>query len=492
LPFLVLLVLTLVCLQGVWPEPFWRFGQTAGLPAGQLESTDWLSVGTSALLTWLGITALAAAAASWSQLLARRLRQQSGQRESLLVCCGKQRRQLVIALILYFIAALYLLGWGWTARSLLAYSDRSLPGAELLILAPFLVGLLVLWTFAYDVERAVQETSARAADSPFPGRAAYVVLQARHNLLLALPPLILLLLQQVILSLVPKDLRSSDWLVPLLAFGLLAGVFVGIPWVLRWYLGLRPLEDGPLRQRLLATARRLRFRCNDILLWNTRHTIANAMVTGPLPVLRYVVLTDRLVRDMTPDEIEAVFGHEVGHIKHHHMLFYLGFLLASLVVLACSFKALEQPATALLDSFLPGWQAWRETFEVLTALPIIGLIGGYVFIVFGYLSRRCERQADIFGCRTVSVPVFIDALEKVALLNGISRDRPGWLSSWQHSTIARRVEFLRQLSADPSLGHRFQRRVGLLKWGMACCLGGVLVALWVVLQENFWTLLKDL
>ena len=55
-------------------------------------------------------------------------------------------------------------------------------------------------------------------------------------------------------------------------------------------------------------------------------------LTGPLPFLRYVVLTDRLVQEMTPEEVEAVFGHEVGHIKHHHLLFYFGFLIASLVV----------------------------------------------------------------------------------------------------------------------------------------------------------------
>src|SRR5439155_13691310 len=92
----------------------------------------------------------------------------------------------------------------------------------------------------------------------------------------------------------------------------------------------------------------------------------------------------------------------------------------------------------------------------------------YLFVVFGYLSRRCERQADVYGCRTVScrrldcvghddgpelaagagalcptgVRTFIYALEKVAQINGISRDRPGFLQSWQHGSIARRVAFL--------------------------------------------------
>jgi len=84
--------------------------------------------------------------------------------------------------------------------------------------------------------------------------------------------------------------------------------------------------------------------------------------------------------------------------------------------------------------------------------------------------------------------VFVDALEKVARLNGISRDRPGWLMSWQHSTIARRVEFLKQMHADPMLEPRFQRRVGLVKWGLVLSLAALLVAMgpdkvWAVLMQ---------
>ena len=88
--------------------------------------------------------------------------------------------------------------------------------------------------------------------------------------------------------------------------------------------------------------------------------------------------------------------------------------------------------------------------EDLATLPLVGILGTYIFVVFGFLSRRCERQADIFGCRTMScsqpdctshtgpdelaprgrglcatgIGTFIDALEKVAQLNGISRHRP--------------------------------------------------------------------
>src|SRR5262249_36779304 len=115
------------------------------------------------------------------------------------------------------------------------------------------------------------------------------------------------------------------------------------------------------------------------------------------------------------------------------------------------------------------------------------------------LSRRCERQADIYGCRAVScgrpdctdhdsaplpasggalcptgIRTFVHALEKVAALNGISPSKPGWLQSWQHSTIDRRVRFLQEMLVDSALEPRFQRRVGIVKWALMIALIAVL------------------
>src|SRR5262249_17899568 len=131
-----------------------------------------------------------------------------------------------------------------------------------------------------------------------------------------------------------------------------------------------------------------------------------------------------------------------------------------------------------------GWEPWL-------VVPEIMLVGAYIFVAFGFLSRRCERQADLFGCRAVScsdphclghtektqlatsskalcpmgIRTFIRALDRVAAVNGISRGKPGWLQSWLHSTIARRVDFLENVIVDLGLARRFQRRVGLVKWG---------------------------
>jgi Zn-dependent protease with chaperone function len=487
MPFLFLVLVAVASLPGKWPQP----------PA-------WLGAAGCALVTWAGATLLAGAAGLLSGRLQRRLARAPRQRPTLLQRYAAFRRFHLLTLLSLYVVALYPLGWADTARHVALFGMREFPGVELLILAPFLASLLLSWALFYGVEKALHE----AADTgrPFPGRWAYVAIQARHNLILVCPLLLLLIVQQALFRMLSPE--ESDWLFPILAVGLMVGFFLVLPWVLRLFLGLRPLPPGPLRDRLLAAARRLHVRCNDILLWDTRNHIANAMVTGVLPALRYIVVTDRLIQELTPEEVEAVFGHEVGHVKHRHLLYYLVFLLASMVVVVGLWEALASFFTLggvpeTLDAWLPGLTGFLETEGFEEMLPLLVVFGAFLFFVFGFLSRRCERQADIYGCRAVScqlptcsghddgaelaargqglcptgIRVFIDALEKVCHLNGISRDRPGWLSSWLHSTTARRVEFLQEMGVDPALEPRFQRRVGLVKWGLIVGLGAVFAAL---------------
>jgi len=97
-----------------------------------------------------------------------------------------------------------------------------------------------------------------------------------------------------------------------------------------------------------------------------------------------------------------LFGHEAGHVKHRHMAYYLAFLTASLVMVSRSGALLQLWAKA----------RWPEAVAALTAggletwlaLPMTVGLAAYIFGVFGYISRRCERQADIFGCRAASCP----------------------------------------------------------------------------------------
>ena len=176
----------------------------------------------------------------------------------------------------------------------------------------------------------------------------------------------------------------------------LSPLFVRLAWP------THPLPPGPLRDRLEHLAKRYGFRCTDILVWDTGHVLVNAGVTGALPWFRYVLLTDALIENLNPLEVAAVFGHEIGHIAHRH-LFYLGFFsVGSLGVMALLLKVIDaylMPIPPLLLPIARGDSALVSILQSTLGLLSLAL---YFLLVFGHVSRRFERQADVFGCRTVS------------------------------------------------------------------------------------------
>jgi Zn-dependent protease with chaperone function len=508
MPILLLLVLTLACLWQNWLRPLTWLGLSA-------------SATQSALLSWSAVAVVVAAAALISRRTCRRLRRYAGSADAIHRRYRSWRSYHFIAQLAVYGLVLFVLGWGWTvsqlgdplaaeqpqlvagssaARAAEGQPDATtppvmLPGSELLLLAPFLVSLVLSWTCFYDAERAFHDFAwSDGRPSSFWSRWGYVSFHARQNLALLVLPLALLIAAHGITWLLADS--GTDWSLAAVTALLLAS-FIGLPWVLRFVLRLEPFPEGPLRERLTAAVRRLNFRCSGLMVWNTHGAVANALVAGLVPWVRYVVFTDRLISDLTPDELEAVLGHEVGHVKHRHMLYYLGFLVISLLV--------GMVLWAPLDSYAKDhWRLDLAANQDLALVPLLGLVAGYIFVVFGFLSRRCERQADLFGCRAVScarrdcggheggavlapdgrglcpsgIRTFIAALEKVAHINGIHRTRPGWLQSWQHSTIARRVEFLGHVLDDPAVEQRFQRKVWLVKWAMLAALAAVLLLVW--------------
>jgi Zn-dependent protease with chaperone function len=507
MPFLLMVFLVLVCAPDAqaWPSPW--FGYADSLPS-------WLTSPLAcAGLTWLAVVLTGGQAFLVARRLRRPLESDPAQRERLLDRYERGRFYHQVSVFGVYILALVALGWGWSVAKLW----EPLPAPELLILAPFVVAQMLGWCAYYDAERAshhaahrllAAETNAgawlelerprRALPPVFGSRVAYVLFQLRQKLALVFLPVLLLLFQKELARWFPEAAQDWQGVINIAGIAAVLLVFTAMPWIVRLVLGLKPLPPGPTRQRLEAVSRRLRFRCSNILVWNTRNGMANAMVIGIVPWIRYVVFTDRLLEDFTAEEVEAVFGHEIGHIRHRHMLYYFAFLTASVIVLGW-----------LVTDVMKKWdQLVGEGNKYLAAVPLVSVLLSYVFVVFGYLSRRCERQADVFGCRTVSCPdphcrgheggletalrgrgicatginTFIRALEKVAVVNGISRDRPGFLQSWQHSTIARRVEFLQSMLTDPGVERRFQRRVALFKWALLVLLGGAMALIFV--QES--------
>ena len=107
---------------------------------------------------------------------------------------------------------------------------------------------------------------------------------------------------------------------------------------------------------------------------------------------RMIFLTDKIIADFPEGELLAVFFHEAGHVKKHHLQLYLVlfFTLAGLMHLASE------------HLFLAGLS---EPMIILLQLAVLW------FVLLGFVSRRFEREADLYGAEHAAVlepdPAFV-------------------------------------------------------------------------------------
>ncbi len=201
-------------------------------------------------------------------------------------------------------------------------------------------------------------------------------------------------------------------------YALLTALFACvIPFALGWVWKGKPLEDSTLRQRLHQLADKAGVAYRDIILLRTQSSkLANAWVAGILPQWRSVFLTDYLLEHLTLEEIETIFAHELGHIKHRHLLkqvawIVLGFGGQSLLI---------HLSLLLFDSLptLPPWLYW---------LLFVGVNLGAILLVvqLGLMRfwRGMEFEADAYAVALTQQPaVFLQALRKLIELNDAPED----------------------------------------------------------------------
>ena len=401
--------------------------------------------------TVAGVAALAAAnlAASWvGARLATRLAERGGPGASM----GPVRvfRTLHAGVIGFLLVAVYGLDWPRFAAESTSGLRWLLVADELLLLSPALVMLVTVAAFRYRYE----SSRRRMALSLW----KYLDLRLRVEVAIVVAPILVLMAISDAVDMLFAGSAHYEAVSAGVGVAFVLALITCAPLMLRALWRMSPLPPGSLRERLEAYGRAQRFRCTDILVWHTRGYIPNAGVIGFLPQVRYVLISDVLLQSLSEDEIEAVFAHEVGHAKRRHMAFYLVFALAFACFYANAMDALSmlglvEPVDDLLGGELTTMQA-----GAMLALAVV-----YWWVVFGWLSRRHEEQADIFALRTARRPeAFITALQRLGALSG----RPGGAGGWRHFGIARRTTFLSRALTDPGLCERVDRKLRRIRFAI--------------------------
>lgn len=175
----------------------------------------------------------------------------------------------------------------------------------------------------------------------------------------------------------------------------------------------------------------------------------NAFATGPSKKRSLVAVSTGLLQSMERREIEAVLGHEVGHIANGDMVTMTllqgvinAFVLFFARIIAFGVRMVVHEKIA-----------WIAGFVVTIALDIIlGILGS---LVTSWFSRRREFVADAAGARLAGRESMIAALRRLAtttdridtsnaaLATFKISDKKAWLSAFStHPPLAERIAAL--------------------------------------------------
>lgn len=228
--------------------------------------------------------------------------------------------------------------------------------------------------------------------------------------------------------------RSSDlwWLWAFLLFtGFQLVIVVVYPMLIApLFNKFAPLEQGPLRDKIVALAERLNFRTRGIFVMDgsKRSGHANAFFSG-LGRVKRIVLFDTLIGRLDENQVAGVLAHEIGHQKLGHILKRLAVSLPSGLI---GFYILSR-----LLNFPPLFEAFGfNTISAAAALVLILYFSGpFTFFLkplSSWWSRRHEYQADRFvRTKTEYGDAFVEALKKLSRDN-LSNPVPHPLYSFYH------------------------------------------------------------
>ena len=183
----------------------------------------------------------------------------------------------------------------------------------------------------------------------------------------------------------------------------------------------------------------------------------NAFATGRGPNKAVVCATSSILQTLTPDELEAVIGHEIGHVVHRDVL-----MSSVAATLAGAISYIGQ--IALFSMWFGGGNRNRNGGSPLLLLAIILVPLGATFVQLG-ISRNDEYSADEYGAKLTRNPgALASALEKISVkaqtkpiaTNPSQAPSTATASLWIVNPF-RGNSLVEMFSTHPSMSHRIER-----------------------------------
>jgi len=362
-------------------------------------------------------------------------------------------RQSIMAIAL-FAVMVHLLGLPSTMEGWLLF--QKLPTLlAIVFLMLFLLLLSIIWSNAYPSYRRLYGTEI--------SRGSYIISNWRMSVPILIPWVMISLLADIIYALpfeAPKRFLSTTEGEVIYFVSFLVFVAVFAPLVIQRLWGCYPVETGYYRERIQALCRRADIGYRNIVYWPIfGGRMLTAGVMGIIRKFRYILVTESLLRSLTPEEVDAVIAHEIGHVKKHHLLYYIFFLACFMLIVFAIYDVTiylilfaEPLFQAILDLGInQDTLLWSLHSAVFIAVFLV-----YFRFIFGYFMRNFERQADVYVYSLFDTArPMISTFQKIALTSGQSPDKP----NWHHFSIRERIEYLLKCEASRRWVDRHNRKV---------------------------------
>lgn len=168
----------------------------------------------------------------------------------------------------------------------------------------------------------------------------------------------------------------------------------------------------------------------------------NAYVVG-FGATNRIVLWDTTIREMEPDQILFVMGHEMGHyILHHIWWFLIYFSALSFLVFYLTYRS----ANYLLHRYKKRF-GFNHLYDIASFPLLLFLLAFFLFLstpLSNVISRCMEHQADRFGLEISQNNKAAGEAFLTLQRENLANPRPGPLYKiWRctHPPLSERVEF---------------------------------------------------
>ena len=189
-----------------------------------------------------------------------------------------------------------------------------------------------------------------------------------------------------------------------------------------------PLNDPKIVDPILSMARANGIPAKNVYEVDASRqtTRMSANVSGFASTMR-ITLNDNLLRRGSPEEIQAVMGHEMGHYVLNHITNSLMFML---IVIVAAFAYLRWSIDWTLKRCGEKWgiRGIGDTAILPLVILLFSIFGFVITPVMNTYTRTQEHEADMYGLNTSRQP---DGMAQAAIHLGEYRKMsPGPLEEW--------------------------------------------------------------